>query len=299
MTDLFEKQAGYVTRRQAVACGLTVDGIRSRLRSGRWRRHSAGIYRLTGVAAKRDGILVAATLKMAGAVVSHESAAQQLGFTHIPDGPGTVTVRRSTTHRWPGLRVIESTDLASSDCVTRGILTLTRPERTVIDLAATLRPRLLARVLDDALASRKVSLEALAQRHGEIARKGKPGTAALRELIEHRGVGFVPPESELEARMLDLLDRHGFPPPERQVEVPWLSGAAERVDLAYPSARLVIECDGRRWHTRESDFERDRRRDNEALLAGWRVLRVTWDQVVNDEAGVVSLVRRALDLAAA
>ncbi len=121
----------------------------------------------------------------------------------------------------------------------------------------------------------------------------------MRELLEHRGAGYVPPESELEAMVLDLLARHGFPPPDRQVQLPWMVGTNERVDFAYCEQRLIIECDGRRWHTRERDFERDRRRDNEAMLAGWRVLRVTWDQVVGDEPGVVSMLRRGLDRAAA
>lgn len=296
---LFEDQAGYVTRRQALACGMTVDAIRARLRSGRWSRERAGIYRLTGVAGHTEDVLYAASLKLPGAVVSHESAARRLGFPFIPDGPSVVTVRASTTHRWAGLRVIESSDIRSSDCISQGILAVTAPVRTMIDLASTLRPARVARVLDEVLASRMVSLGDLATRHAELSRKGKPGTTVMRELLDHRGIGYVPPESQLEAMVLDLLERHGFPPPERQVQLPWMAGTNERVDFAYPEAKLIIECDGRRWHTRERDFERDRRRDNEAVLAGWRVLRITWDQVVDDEMRVVSMLRRALDRAAA
>ena len=262
-------------------------------------REIAGVYRLIGIGAGHDDSLVVASLKLPGAVASHESAARRLGFPFVGDGPEVVTVPVRTTHRWPGLRVVESTDLARADCVERGIFTMTGPVRTVIDLASTTRPARLARIVDELLAAKVVDLEALAARHTELARKGKPGIQVMRDLLEARGFEFVPPESQLEVMMLALLDRHGFPPPERQVELHWLSERGGRVDFAYPAARLIIECDGRRWHTRERDFERDRRRDNEAMLAGWRVLRITYDQLVNHEALVVSMVRRALDAQAA
>jgi len=40
--------------------------------------------------------------------------------------------------------------------------------------------------------------------------------------------------------------------------------------------------------------DRDRRRDNEVARLGWRVLRVSWDEVVRQPASVVKLVRDAL-----
>lgn len=44
------------------------------------------------------------------------------------------------------------------------------------------------------------------------------------------------------------------------------------VDAYIPRWRLTIEADGRRWHTRKADFERDRRRDNAAAAHGLVVL---------------------------
>jgi very-short-patch-repair endonuclease len=43
-----------------------------------------------------------------------------------------------------------------------------------------------------------------------------------------------------------------------------------------PEHRLIVEADGRRWHTRVADFDRDRWRDNEATANGYRTLRFTW-----------------------
>ena len=47
-----------------------------------------------------------------------------------------------------------------------------------------------------------------------------------------------------------------------------------------------------------TDFDRDRWRDNEAIAAGWRVLRFTWVHLTAAEADVIDVVRRTLARAA-
>jgi very-short-patch-repair endonuclease len=42
-------------------------------------------------------------------------------------------------------------------------------------------------------------------------------------------------------------------------------------------------------------FENDRLRDNAAQLAGWRILRFTWEEITNSPERVVSTVARALE----
>ena len=57
-----------------------------------------------------------------------------------------------------------------------------------------------------------------------------------------------------------------------------------RVDFAYPQIRLIIELDGRAWHSTLEAFESDRMRDNHAQLAGWRVLRITYRMLKEQSA---------------
>lgn len=74
-----------------------------------------------------------------------------------------------------------------------------------------------------------------------------------------------------------LVPRHPVVPAhERQPRFPWRPNDDERVDALIPSWRLIVEGDGRRWHTRRRDFERDRHRDQQALAHGYRVLRFGW-----------------------
>ena len=50
------------------------------------------------------------------------------------------------------------------------------------------------------------------------------------------------------------------------------------VDLLIGDA-LVIELDGREWHNDEDRFEKDRRRDAQLSIRGYRVLRFSYKQV--------------------
>ena len=51
------------------------------------------------------------------------------------------------------------------------------------------------------------------------------------------------------------------------------------VDFGWPEARLIVEADGRRWHTRIADLRRDRERDNQAARAGWQTLRFLHESI--------------------
>jgi very-short-patch-repair endonuclease len=46
--------------------------------------------------------------------------------------------------------------------------------------------------------------------------------------------------------------------------------------------KLIVEADGRRWHTRRADFDRDARRDLFALARGYRTAHVTWAMLTGD-----------------
>ncbi|BDZ46967.1 hypothetical protein GCM10025866_28760 [Naasia aerilata] len=57
---------------------------------------------------------------------------------------------------------------------------------------------------------------------------------------------------------------------------------------------LVIECDGGRHHSGPVEFERDRRRDAALSRLGYRVLRFSYRQIVEDWEGVIRTVRSVL-----
>ena len=65
-------------------------------------------------------------------------------------------------------------------------------------------------------------------------------------------------------------------------------------DVAFPSARWLIEVDGWAAHGTRTAFTEDRRRQNLLELAGWRCLRFTWADLADEPARVLGEIRFAI-----
>ena len=70
------------------------------------------------------------------------------------------------------------------------------------------------------------------------------------------------------------------------------------MDCLWPDARLVVELDSRAVHGTRKAFEADRERDRLMLADGWRVIRITWAQLRDEERELVADLCAALDRAA-
>jgi very-short-patch-repair endonuclease len=103
----------------------------------------------------------------------------------------------------------------------------------------------------------------------------------------------VPPESVLEGRFFRLLrELPDLGPIVLQARFPWRARVSHRCDVLLPRSRLVLEADGRLWHARVRDFERDRERDNEAIAHGYGVLRFTWRHITRERRYVLNTIER-------
>lgn len=279
-------------RAQVVAAGGDDALIRRRLKSGTWVQVARGVYALPGIPSSYLQRLWAAHLT-AGlhSVVSHESAAALAALTGFPRKPVVLTVDHPSHLRIPGAFVHQISDLQSRWVWRLGDLPVTTTARTVVDLASVCSKARLGIVLDDALHARKVSQAAVARCLFEVLRPGKRGLDKLIGLLDERGPGYVPPASELERLLFEALRAGGLPEPVRQFPLPGRGAIEGLVDAAYADAKLILEADGRRWHTRYRDFPRDSLRRNEAARVGWQTLTFLWDELRQDPAGVADTVR--------
>lgn len=285
---------GIFTTEEARALGLPKTTLYRRVDDGIFVKVSEGVLALPGTATKADVMLRVASRQL-GAVVSHQSAASALGMSPIGRHQPSVTVTHRGSNRLEGVVVHQSTDLLPQHVQLINGLDTTTPERTVIDLAQVLRPSRLERVVDNGLAAGLIDFNALEAMHAALSRRGKPGVRTLRLIIEKRSGKTAISTSELEAELLALIERSGLPTPVREFQAPWLKRIEGRVDVAYINEQVVVEADGRRWHTLFDAFEVDRRRDNAAQLAGWIVLRFTWRMIKDDPIGVASTIRDVLE----
>lgn len=96
--------------------------------------------------------------------------------------------------------------------------------------------------------------------------------------------------SEFEREFLRFLRRHGLPRP---------SGLNQRVDrfvvdAVYPEVPLAVELDGRAYHARRREMTRDRHRDADLQGLGYRVLRLVWEDLYDEQAAAT--IRRLTKL---
>jgi very-short-patch-repair endonuclease len=185
----------------------------------------------------------------------------------------------------PGIR-IHHTTLDPRDITRRHGIPTTSAARTILDLAATEPLTELDRALNEAGLQRRVSPHSLNEQFSRYPRHR--GTAALTKLIE------TEPRltrSDLERIALGLIRRARLPEPETNVRV-----EGHEVDLLWRDHNLVVEIDSWAFHSMRSSFERDRRRDQRLTTAGYRVIRITDRQLINEPELVVATLTRALAL---
>ena len=292
VSEISSAQGGAVRLEQVLETGMTRDQVWHRLRSGRWSKLGRGTYLVTEMQSSDDR-LRAAVATLPAAVVSHESAAELHHMSYMPIGLATVTVHTQTTHDFPDVVVRRSHDLTPDHIGSIGELPVTTAPRTIVDLAAVLNRKNLEAILDDAVAARLVAVKAVADVAAIVGRSGKPGTKNLRAVVEERlGPGLIGTPLERAGNKL-LLSIDG-PSLRFEYQVPWRP--EHRFDAAYPTRKLAIEWDSWRWHLQASAFDRDRERDREAIIHGWRVLRFTWADVIEGPHKVVATVRQALEI---
>ena len=220
------------------------------------------------------------------AFLSHLSAADAYGMRKSASGVVHVTVRgRNGRKRHAGIRVHRPRELPTDEVTTLGGLPITTPARTLFDLSAA-GIRNLETALDRAEQMRLLSF---AELHSLLERyPRRPGTRSLKaQLARYRGP--IDARSELERLVHKLCDAYGLPLPQVNCSI---EGRVR--DFYWPQCRLVVEADSYAWHRSPSALNADRERDVELTLAGYRVLRFTWEQVRYRPEYVMSAVAAAL-----
>lgn len=118
------------------------------------------------------------------------------------------------------------------------------------------------------------------------------------EVRAQDGVLCTTPARTLEALVLPRLLARGLPRPACNASLQ-IDGHRTTPDFLWGSLRVVVETDGEGSHGTPVAFQRDRKRDQILVAAGYRVARATWRQMYHELDDVVTRISRTLELAAA
>ena len=269
-------QHGVFHCRQATDAGFTAKMRRVRRENGRWEPLFPAVYRLAGAPFSWQQRLMAACLALGpAAAASHRAAGALWGLDGLEPGLVEVTFAQLGERHLPRVRIHHTRGLAPADVGGRDGIPVTRPARTLLDLAAVLEEARLEAALDAALRDGLTSVPNLLRRLDSIGTQGRAGSAVLRELLEDRR-RCRGHESPKEIELAALLDASGRPPLVRQFELRDPDGRlVARFDLADPAALVAVEFDSYRHHFGRQAWSRDHSRHNQATSLGWLVFHAT------------------------
>lgn len=294
---LVRRQAGVVSRRQALSLGMSEVQVARLVRRRVWVAVHSGVYvDHTGPPSRRQREW-AALLLHPGSVLAGRAAL-------AAPGPGATTrlgepVQLALPHgraprRRPGIAVVQLRGFEAMALVDLSPPRL-RPEHAALLVAsAAMREDEAVAVLADVVregATTTARLGSALELHPSLSRR-----ALLREVLADVGEGA---HSPLERRYLRDVERaHGLPRGERQVRevVREVDGEVLRWvvrDVRYRRQRALMELDGRLGHSAALDRWADLQRDLDAAVNGDLTLRAGWQQVL-DRCRLAAVVGRVL-----
>jgi very-short-patch-repair endonuclease len=274
------REQGFVlTTAQARDVGWTENDLRREIRRRRWSAPARGIASpvvvpredTSRVAQRRRAALAAtaAALLRPDQVIGGRSAAVLHGLPtfSIPDRP-ELTARRDVTMGRRTRAHIHSAKLPTDDIATWFGAPVIAVARTLADLGRHDRGAAIM-AADAALRENLTTVQEIDRVLADAA--GWPYIRRARHVLA-RASPLA--ESPLESLVRLALHDAGFPDPELQVEI-----GGFRVDFLWRTPRLILEADGRGKYTGD-ELWREKRRERELRRLGYRVERVTWEDVV-------------------
>jgi very-short-patch-repair endonuclease len=253
-----------------------------RLKAGDWERVGAQGYKHAAAPLTWRGRLRAAVWDAGpNALISHDAAAQAYRFPGFDKNEVHVLVPKSLDHVCTIATVHESRRFELVHQRPMWGIPMVAPADTLVQLAPFIRLKRLSWLTDELLLGKKVDIRVLRAAFGRLAPSCR-GMKGLRAVLHDHAPGEPVPESKLERLFMEFAETYHLPPFKRQINLPGRDQRPGRVDFFWPDVRLIVEVDGRRWHARFEDFERDHKRDLHFLALGYPTARITWTMLTED-----------------
>lgn len=285
---------GVTTRQDLLDAGVSGTAIQRRLASGFLRKPCRGVYLCTDLEQTLTRYWIP-LLAIPTSVLSRQTASELHDLRLPRSSMVHVTAGKGTGWTLPHTMVHETRLPVAEDVVRLGEMRVTSKARTLFDSASYTRRSQFRHGLQSAVAAEPALAVDFMACFRALARSGVAGVRMMRMILMEDFDDEPVAESELERLVWLGLFNNGLIGLHRQYRPPWFDGIRGIVDFACPVSRVIIEADGRRWHSSQQAMANDRRRDRQASIEGWVVLRVSWNEVVHRPAATFGEIRRVVD----
>jgi hypothetical protein len=282
------RQHGVIARGQVLERG-SAQQVNRRLQSGRLIRVYDSVYRVPSMPVTWKQELLAACL--AGG--RPNAAASFRAGAHLVDLPGgehlvEITTARHRRAQYEGVIAHESHHLEDRDVMLVDAIPVTRPARTLCDLAGlvelgALEQRTLDLALLEAVRRDLVDVRSVWSERDRLGGDLRFGGKVILRALER----FVPPirkpDTRAESELLLLLRAQGLPEPVPQFWLRLPSGERIRLDYAWPWLRVGAEFDPYKYHGDRERYEKNAARTRQMRAMNWHRVCVTDDDL---DAGI-------------
>jgi len=288
LPNLAKRQHGVVSIRQLTGpLGFSRSGVDRAVAAGHLHRLHRGVFAVGHTRISAHGECLAAVLASGpNALLSHLSAAWLWDLSGSSPAPFAVTtpVRRKPR---PPIRLHEARLITAEDRAIREGIPVTALPRTLLDLAASVRFEWLEKMVERSEERGLFDLRAVEELLERTV--GHHGHKRLRQAIAlYQPTSFT--RSGLEKRFLELVLEAGLP----QLHMNYVEHGFE-LDCYWPEHRFVVELDVYETHGSHAAFERDRKRQEDLLLLGIHMIRVTGPRLEREPDEVIRRVARLLN----
>ncbi|QKT06712.1 hypothetical protein HUN08_05545 [Gordonia sp. X0973] len=290
LVDLLDHQDGVLTRKQALARGLTAPELRGKLRRREWVPIWPGVYVTHNGPPTWSQHSWAAVLSTTGAALAHQSALRAAGLAMPRSKSVHIVVGRFRTVTPRAGIVVHHCEQIDDRVLWNARPPRLRVEHAVLDVAESAATEMQAIAsIADAVQARVTTAarlsDALAGRSRVRRRK------LLQAVLADTADGAC---SVLEHEYLRNVERaHRLPRGRRQART--TVGRPGFRDVDYDEHHLIVELDGRFPHDSAKARDRDMERDLDAAVgADRRTLRLGWGQVYERPCGTALKVATML-----
>jgi len=227
-----------------------------------------------------------------GAVVSHSSAAFLLGLWESAPRTIHVIAANELGRKIPGIQRHHVPPPVGKDMSTHEAIPCTSPSRTIVDLAGMVGDASLQRTIEQAAVLRILDVPEIDRILSGPRRRGSPRLRGI--LGDWRRYPNVRLRSRMEAKLLPLLSQRDLPIPGCNQPLR-IGERSFEIDFLWRRQRLVVETDGGRFHDHPLAQARDLDRNRVLIGAGFRVLRLRWEELRDRPEATIARIERLLD----
>ena len=268
-----------------LALGVSDREIRWHIHTERIEQSHPGVYYLNATPPTWKSDVVAGVLAAGpDAVASHRCAGVLWRLDAIYGQLIEVTVPYEQSPVPAGV-LLHRTRRPNPSSVVEGIR-VTSVEKTLLDLARILPPRVLEKATRSAIRDGTTTVDRLDREVAVSGGRGVAGTRKYRRVVA--AVSYDQSGSVAEIDLRHIVEDAPVAPPIQQLRVRLPSGDNAYPDFAWPDRRRIVEVDGFESHRDPGAFQRDLDRQNQLMDLGWEIRRFTASDIRNNPERVMS-----------